>query len=61
MKKYKEEIAKELKINIENLIFTDAHHGTVGVHVSIINSNNININTYYYESQILLSRTEQPN
>ena len=43
LNKYKEEIAKELKINVENLIFTDVHSGSVGVHASIINSNGIGL------------------
>ena len=37
IKKYKEKIAKELKIKTENIILTDVHHGSLGVDLSIVN------------------------
>ena len=37
IKKYKKEIADKLKIDINNLVFTNIHHGSVSVDVSIVN------------------------
>ena len=37
IEKYKKIISEKLKINEENIIFTDIHHGCVGTHLSIIN------------------------
>ena len=37
LKIYKNKIAKKLGINPDNFIFTDIHHGCIGVHSSIIN------------------------
>ena len=36
IKKWKEKISQSLNININNLIFTNLHHGSVGVDVSIM-------------------------
>ena len=41
---FKLKIAEKLKIKSENLIFTDVHHGCVGVHALIMNSSQENEN-----------------
>ena len=44
LKNYKEIIAKELQLEIKDLIFTDVHHGSVGVHMSILKEEKNNKN-----------------
>jgi hypothetical protein len=38
---YKQLLSKELSIDVNNFIFTDIHRGTVGVHVTTLNQNQI--------------------